>query len=202
LLLSAAIAISCDNGKKTTYTIRWVVLGEFENDTIEMTFMDRDDHSNNYNFTLIPGKTKKISVTKGSSYVGYGYPYGKQVIIYRTPEFADNDDMFEIYLYDPKVEWRDGCYVMEKRDGVEAYFVDYFSSGKVYTIVSADNVLTITEEKEFEGVDAVLEMIKTEDFCFHNELAVMVNPDVPLGGYIVKSKRDDKYIRLFTWQGF
>jgi hypothetical protein len=164
-----------------------------------MSFLDREDITKEYEFVLIPKKTKKISVEKGSRFFGDGYPFGVQVIINYKEEYAIEDGMIEIFLYNPKVEWVDGYYVMEKQKGVEAYFVEYFANGKMYTLVSRDNVLTITEEKEFVDTAAVLEAIHEEDFNFHDKLGAMINPDVPLGGYIVKSKVDT-YFWLTTRQ--
>jgi hypothetical protein len=190
-------ATSCHDGEKTTCNIRWVLLGDFKEARIELSFWGNQTE---YQYILIPEKTKKITVPTGARFMAESLQYDAQMIIYHESLYITEKTMIEIYLYDPKVEWVNGHYLMEKQEGVEAYFVDYSLNGKVYTIVSADNVLTKTKEKTFENVNIIYEAIKTEDFHYYDELGFILNPDVPIGGYIVKSKLTNNYLWLYTRQ--
>jgi len=88
--------------------------------------------------------------------------------------------------------------IVAKREGVEAYFADFYINDLRYTVISKDNVLTITEPQELTSMEDVLAYIKNADFTFVSTGKPHWNGVVE-AGFIVRSKIDNSIRWLRSW---
>ncbi|MDR1430438.1 MAG: hypothetical protein LBI85_09135 [Spirochaetaceae bacterium] len=198
---------ACNSEEKVRYDIEWVIF-EKGNVTVNISFRELGETLKEYPFELIPEITKTIYVKKGTHFTGFGLTDNRpltekgavQFYIHNRPDIASVDSTIEIYVYNPIVNFTDGKFIMEKQEGVEAYFVDYTLNSDVYCVISKDNILTIDNEGVSGSLESTLEKIEDADLNYRDELGYLLYPDQPIGGYIVKSRLDNNYIWLITIQ--
>jgi hypothetical protein len=141
-------------------------------------------------------RTKRFRVSTPIESIVFQRPYGSFIHVY---PFFNKEVVSEIFFYDVRVISHDErSVILEAREGVEAYFVEFYINDLRYTVISKNNILTIGEPQEITNMNEVLTYIEIADFTFISNGRTDYD-GVVIGGYIVRSKIDNSIRWLRPW---
>jgi hypothetical protein len=191
------LVVSCDSRK---YDISWNSFDTITEHFITITFWDNFSNIER-KYNLEPARTKYIVVPKNTRYIGEEMAIGIRTIIFPDPDKLPNGGTLEIFLFNPKVEQSsENEFIMHQQKDVEAYFVKFSQNGERYYAVSKDEIISIKREITFEpdSVEQLLNIILIDDIIFYDKSGNdnYNGSEQYWGGYIVKSKQNNKYLWL------
>jgi len=170
------------------YEISWRNYSTYSDENIKLKFQ------NNEKVNLKLNKTKRFRLFTQIDYIiEFERQYGCYIYVY--PFFNINTES-EIFFYNINIiNQNEKSIIIEERKDVEAYFAEFYIDNLRYNVISKDNILAITEPKEFTNINDILSYIETSDFTFIT--AGRTDYDgVVKGGYIVRSKIDSTILWL------
>jgi hypothetical protein len=207
VFLTVLLIVSC---AKERYKIDWVVLSDvpeevFRRIPIELSFYSGTTRLKRHTVNLIPNRTKYLVIHKDWRLIETGGPGGVSMLFYPDVDHISKTgyDRMEIYLFSMVPEYKDEkTVVFNKNDYVIGYSYDYIEDGKVYTIVSKSNSISLEDRRiklaDDVSFEEIVEAIQEHDIYYNNiSTWVLAGNDLLAPQefsnqvmYIVKSKID------------
>lgn len=195
------LIISCDN--KVIYTLEERSINGNHLGVITFDFEKYSEGLNKqYEYKVDFEKKRQISIKPGLVCSGLSYLVRTGVSIYPNFDDIKEGGRVELFIYtnNPVIRQTANRFEMDFASDILAYFVCFVKDNKVYTVISKDNQLNISNEIQNEPDNAFFSTnfsdITIQSSSDQSRLLWLVENNNCMGGYIVKSNIDDTIIWL------
>lgn len=192
MILLCLIFTSCEK-----HNIIWTDLrAEKRNAKIQLGYSIDFTTKNDY-FTLRTNKTKIIRARTQQHLMSTECPSYFCLSVH--PTFIDTKDSeIEIFIYDwSDVKQTETGFEVSPKENVAAYFINYYDPdiNRNYTIVSKDSIFENVPiaESNTKSAEEIINEIDSHDYAYFKSY-VDQRFEIPIGGYILKSKVDGSYV--------
>lgn len=164
------------------YNIIWRNYTQYDNTNVVFTTQ------NDEKIKIVLNKTASFFTFSPIEYINFQNPRGCYLYIY---PFLGKYIKSELYFYDMKILYQEeNKVVVEPRQDVEAYYADFYIDDLRYTVISKDNVITITIPQNSTNMVDVFSSLNNSDYTYVYTGRKDYSGTV-VCGYIVKSKIDN-----------
>ena len=166
------------------YNIVWRNYSQYDDTRVVFTTQDSEE------VRIVLNKSYSFYTFSSIEYVNFQQP--KECYLYIYP-FFDKSIKSELFFYDIQILYHEKTVVkIAPRQGVEAYYADFYIDGLRFTVISKDNEIAITEPQEIKikDTDTILFDLGTTDCTYVYTGRNDYNGTV-VCGYIVRSKIDN-----------
>jgi len=179
-LVLISIVLFFDSCNK--YTIIWRNYTQY--DSTDVVFTTQNDEK----IKIVLNKTNSFFTFSSIERIIFQNPKGCGIYVY---PFFNKFTESELYFYDIQILYQEENKVVVKpRKDVEAYYADFYIDELRYTVISKDNIITITEPQNFTNMVDIFSDLDNRDYTYVYTGRKDYDGAV-ICGYIVKSKIDN-----------